>query len=470
MINKMSKDKKNMEKVAERFLNQALEMIYLLTGEKYTIVKENSPYIHQLTGEVPVKCDDVAVYFSMEEWEYIEGHKELYKDMMMENHQTLRTLEIPTNKSSGLPDDNLDMRSVREEQEDERKGNEYPQQEIQCTPCAGHSDEDLETLSICEEAAGEREELDIQQEICAGPLTGLHSENMDKKSVIKDDERDDQAIHQLEICSDTCAGLHDENVGTMSLIKEEEDELREKDIPQVTIHSDICADVSKTRSKCVREDFRVLNSCMDAKQSRGKQQTGENSFGCSDDGDGFTRNAKIVRHKQVNTGQRPCVCSECGKSFGLASSLNKHKKTHVQGRPFACSECGKCFGQARTLNDHKRIHTGERPFSCSKCAKCFRRASTLNIHKRIHTGERPFSCSECGKCFIKVSNLNIHKKTHTGERPFVCPECGKCFSQSSNLKVHKRIHTGERPFSCSECGKCFSQKSSLKKHKVTHRG
>ncbi|XP_073467516.1 uncharacterized protein [Aquarana catesbeiana] len=110
---RMEEDRSHM---TEKILNLTLEIIYLLTGERFPLVKSGDhmtitvppcdslkPERHNmqkilevtkkmmelLTGEVPIRCQDVTVYFSMEEWEYLEGHKDLYKDVMMDTQQNL---------------------------------------------------------------------------------------------------------------------------------------------------------------------------------------------------------------------------------------------------------------------------------------------------------------------------------------------------------------------------------------------
>ncbi|XP_073419044.1 uncharacterized protein [Dendrobates tinctorius] len=130
------------DKMAERMLHLTLEILFHLTGEDYTVVKKTSsdrcqdpvsegwgrplspitgppphPLIHEdindqkileliykmielLTGEVPIRCQDVAVYFSMEEWEYLEGHSDLYKDVIMEVPQPLTSPDLSSKRTT----------------------------------------------------------------------------------------------------------------------------------------------------------------------------------------------------------------------------------------------------------------------------------------------------------------------------------------------------------------------------------
>ncbi|KAM4012193.1 uncharacterized protein ACNLHF_005210 [Anomaloglossus baeobatrachus] len=130
------------DKMVERILHLTLEILFRLTGEDYTVVKKTSsercqapvsegwgrplspitgppphPPIHEdindqkileltykmielLTGEVPIRCQDVTVYFSREEWEYLEGHKDLYKDVMVEVPQPLTSPGLSSKRTT----------------------------------------------------------------------------------------------------------------------------------------------------------------------------------------------------------------------------------------------------------------------------------------------------------------------------------------------------------------------------------
>ncbi|XP_069605651.1 oocyte zinc finger protein XlCOF22-like isoform X2 [Ranitomeya imitator] len=497
---KMDMDK---EKMAEEILHLTLEILFRLTGEDCTVVKKTSndrcqdpvsegygrplspimgtpPHhlIHEdindqkileltykmielLTGEIPIRCQDVAVYFSMEEWEYLEGHRNLYKNVIMEVPQALTSPDLSSKRTTPercpcplLPPQDCKQEDPNAPQDHQGedlthinatetyvRDDEWCKEEI---PTYGYPD-DCTRRSVGQLTSSifKSDDLEILQD-----TTEVNAITPDISS----------SIHRQDLSSDPMKQVPSSD----SLLTTKENQSHKRGIREQT------APKAKKPFSCSE-----CGKCFNHKWHLVRHQiihTGEKPFSCPECGKCFKRKSDVVNHHRTHTGEKPFSCSECGKCFKRKSDLVSHQRTHTGEKPFSCSECGKCFALKENLVRHQISHTGEKPFSCSECEKCFNRKGSLVKHQITHTGEKPFSCSECGKCFNMKGSLVRHQIFHTREKPFSCSECGKCFNQRGSLVKHQRTHTGEKPFSCSECGKCFNQKGSLVKHQRTHTG
>ncbi|XP_069606121.1 zinc finger protein 154-like [Ranitomeya imitator] len=456
------------DKMADKILYLTLEILFRLTGEDYTVVKKTSSERYQdpvsegrgrtmspisgppphtlmhedindqkileltykmielLTREVPIRCQDVAVYFSMEEWKYLEGHKDVYKDVMMEVPEPLTS---PALSSKWTTPERCPLLPQDFKQEDPN----VPQD---------HQGEDLTHIDTTE--------------------TYVSGDEWCKEEIITYDYPDDcprsSEEHWISLdCKEDNCGItqdtYEEHVTNPNIA------LHSKDLSSEPFEQVLLSDSSQNvrKNKCHRK--RILNQ---------KGPTVEKPFSCSDCGKCFNRKWSLVVHQIIHTDAMPYSCSECGKPFNNKSSLVRHQWVHTGLKPYSCSECGKCFKLKWCLAAHQRIHTGAMPYSCSVCGKLFNNKSNLVSHQWVHTGVKPFSCSECGALFTDKSSLIKHLNIHTGVKPYSCSECGKSFNQKGNLSTHVKSHTGLKPFSCEECGKCFSEKSILHRHQRIH--
>ncbi|XP_075207243.1 uncharacterized protein LOC142312221 [Anomaloglossus baeobatrachus] len=551
----MDRDK---DKMVEEILHLTLEILFRLTGEDYILVKKTSseccqapvsegwgrplspttghpphPQIHEdindqkileltykmielLTGEVPIRCQDVTVYFSMEEWEYLEGHKDLYKDVMMEVPQPLTSPVLSSKRTTPercphplLPQDcKQENPNVPRDHQGEdltliNTTETYVMEDERCkeeTPTYGYPDDcTRRSEGQLTSSVFTPDDLEITQNtievnaITPNIPSSLHSkcQSFDPmKQVLSSDSlqtTQKNKSHKRGIKKQTDLKakkpiLHSEYGNNFDLetsfVKFQKINIEEKRFS--------CSKSEKyfnQKTNLVRHEkihtWKKPHPCLECGKcfieksdlvSHQKTHTGEMLYSCSDCRKCFNCKWTLVSHQRTHTGEEPYLCSECGICFVDKSNLAIHQKTHTGEMPYSCSECGKCFNCKCTLVSHQRTHSGVKPYSCLECGKCFVDKSHLVIHQRFHTGEKPYSCSECGKCFSHKSNLVSHQRRHTGEKPFSCSQCEKCFNHKSNLVRHQRCHTGEKPFSCSECGKCFTCKSDVVRHQRSHTG
>ncbi|XP_029443605.1 zinc finger protein 566-like isoform X2 [Rhinatrema bivittatum] len=303
-------------------------------------------------AQVPVTFEDVAVYFSEDEWEMLEEwQKELYKETMQENYETLASLGSSAGKPSLISKIEHEEGPWVRDQQDPRL---------------------RRRLKSSWRGFGVSHENKKQQMGCAvnQETQKMLPEKDKEKFIQRSEERRDR---RRESESSKKRRIHAEP---------------RRDTDSISVNLTI-----STRPQTSIEQ--KLSTCTEWREN-------------------LTRKDQLMSHQLRYIRQKPFQCMECAKSFGSDSYLRIHQKMHRGEKSFTCLECGKNFIKKSNLKTHERIHTGEKPFRCPECDKRFNQNSNLKTHLRIHTGEKPYICRECGESFKRKSNLNVHYEIHYG--------------------------------------------------------
>ncbi|XP_071989948.1 uncharacterized protein [Engystomops pustulosus] len=549
----MHKDK--ME-VTEKILNLTLEIIFLLTGEDLVLSKkqeegsadgcqeclsggptmdqtaredhpepeepkeEETPEppetTHSAAQEVPVRCEDVAVFFSMEEWEYLEEHKEQYQDVVsQENHTSPAPPDFDTvsavdmNAEEGGEQNNM-LVDVTTAADTSITGGHIPTKAPECctsplTPQKCIQEESLKPTSTNKADPVELvpppqcKEEDIPVEISTGGCPSINTPEMRGSPACSQDgvKGDNTVIVQeylvtaghnmepdwckkepqpIEICADLPTSWKLQPDAPHMFIPHQHKSGLDLSILEDSIPSESPPKMVIAKPKTIVNELPTWRCGTELPHVFWqKPQLPDPSRSLIQYGDGSMDLTPLVDISMAHK------CRQCGQNFRNETDLISHQRTHK--KMFHCTQCQQSFMDKSALVVHewtfhfhvsktgesqpKRAAKEEKPFSCMECGKSFMKKSSLVKHQRIHTGA--FACPDCGKCLSDKTGLIIHRRTHTGEKPYSCSECGRRFTQRCHLITHQSVHTGKELFPCIDCGKCFSVRSVLEAHQAFHK-
>ncbi|XP_030050678.1 zinc finger protein 786 isoform X2 [Microcaecilia unicolor] len=239
--------------------------------------------------QVPVTFEDIAVYFSQEQWEYLdEGQKELYREVMKENYETL--ISLGTDHESINPEVLSRMKQEQEPHvwDSEKSGKRYTEKDD-----LSSSKSETHHWKLSENPKGEK----------------ASSERV-KEETSSCSDWEEKGKHQNKLENSTVgSALCEHSTGTINS--------REGEQRHQTKDQKYLCDVCKV----------FLGDCVAL-----KSDTEERPTTSTDSVKTFSQNGKLQGRQKTCIKETYFTCSECGKGFSRKMELMQHHKNNQETR------------------------------------------------------------------------------------------------------------------------------------------